>query len=480
MIAHRALLVVVVVGTFVAFGGMPGWTTVPVLAASLTLWAVATFRRPALGFTNAPLDLALLGLAGAVALQVVPLPASVVDVLSPAASGLESQLFVGAGGMGGGARPLTLDVSRTLASLATVVSAVLVFVATRSILHAGGTRALCRTLAFFGAVAGLAALGFRVAAPEHIFGFWQPEAISAKPLGPFVNRNHFAGWLLLILPVSAGYFVAQLSSRTGDGRVGTAMAAALNSRAAATGAAVFVMGIVLLLAESRSAWVGLAVAVSVGWWTSGPRRSRHRAASLSAVAFGIAALLLALLFVNPDSVVARLAGTFQDMPTSRVVIWRETLPLVRDFWSVGTGAGTFGMAMTAYQETWPYFPHLREYIHFNQAHNHYLHVAAEGGVLLVVPSVAVILFASRVMRRALREQGGEAYWVRLGAVASLAGIAAQSVFEIPLIAPANALLAAVVLAIAVHRRDPSTVKHRPSTAAAAAPDVTARAGTTRR
>jgi hypothetical protein len=35
----------------------------------------------------------------------------------------------------------------------------------------------------------------------------------------------------------------------------------------------------------------------------------------------------------------------------------------------------------------------------------------------------------------------------------LTGIAVQSIVEIPLIAPANALLAAVILAIAVHRRE---------------------------
>jgi O-antigen ligase len=151
-----------------------------------------------------------------------------------------------------------------------------------------------------------------------------------------------------------------------------------------------------------------------------------------------------------------LAASFQDMPTSRLVIWRETLPLIGDFWGSGTGAGTFGMAMVAYQQTWVYFSHLREFMHFNQAHNHYLHVAAEGGVLIVVPVLAAIMLAARSLGRALREQGGETYWIRLGALAGLVGIAVQSVFDIPLIAPANAVLAAVVLAIGVHRRERQT------------------------
>jgi O-antigen ligase len=303
-------------------------------------------------------------------------------------------------------------------------------------------------------MAGLAGLAFRVAAPELIYGFWRPEAIAAKPLGPFVNRNHFAGWLLLILPLSIGYFVAQISSRLHHGRLGSTLSVAMRSRATTTGAAAFAMLIVLLLTGSRSAWVGLAASASVGWWQSRRRGSQATIIRIGTMTLGIVAVLLALLLVNPDRIFARMAASFEDLPASRLVIWHETLPLVGDFWGAGTGAGTFGMAMVGYQQTWAYFPHLREFMHFNQAHNHYLHVAAEGGMLIVVPMLAAIVMAGRSLGRALRDDGGETYWIRLGAGASLLGIAVQSAFEIPLIAPANAVLAAVVLAIGVHRRVP--------------------------
>ena len=455
MAVHRVFLVVVIVGTFLAFGGMPAWTTLPILGASLLLWMSATIRHRTRGFTKTPLDLAFVAVAGAVALQVVPLPAMIVDAVSPRADDLRTQLLFGVDAMRGGWRPLTLDVSRTLASLATVVSAVLVFVASRSILETGSTRALCRTLAIFGALAGVIALALRVAAPDVIYGFWRPDAIAAKPLGPFVNRNHFAGWLLLILPLSAGYFVAQMSARLDHGRFGSGLSVALRSRATTTGTAAFLMLIVLLLTGSRSAWVGLAVSASAGWWLSRRRGVPAAAVRNGTMALGVVAVLLALLLVNPDRIFARLAASLEELPTGRLSIWRETLPLISDFWGTGTGAGTFAMAMVAYQQTWAYFSHLREFMHFNQAHNHYLHVAAEGGVLIVVPMLAAIALSARSLARALRDDGGETYWIRLGAGASLLAIAVQSAFEIPLIAPANAVLAAVVLAIGVHRRVPS-------------------------
>jgi O-antigen ligase len=457
------LLVVVIVGTFLALGGMPEWTTIPILAASLVLWAVAVAREPGLGFTNTPLDRALVAVAGAVALQAVPLPAMVVDFVSPTAADLSTRLLIGTDQTsGGGWRPLTLDVNDTLAALATFVSALLVFVAARAILQSGGTRLLCRTLAIAGAIAGIAALGFRLAAPELIYGVWRPEAAGAKPLGPFVNRNHFAGWLVLVLPVAAGYFVAQLSSRLDHNRWRSSLRSAVRSRAATTAVAVFVMFVVLLLTASRSAWLGLAAAASIGWWLSRRRRAHAPGTRAGTMAWGLAALLLALLLVNPDSLITRLAASFEDLPTGRAVIWRETLPIIGDFWATGTGAGTYGIAMTGYQQTWAYFSHLREFMHFNQAHNHYLHVAAEGGLLLVVPVLAAMALAARGLGQALREQSGETYWIRLGALAALVGIAVQSLFEVPLVAPANALLAAVVLAIGVHRREPQKTVTTPT------------------
>jgi O-antigen ligase len=456
--AHRVLLVVVIVGTFLALGGMPEGTTVPILAASLALWAIAGARHPALGFTNTPLDRALVAVAVVVALQAVPLPAMVVDVVSPAADDLGARLVIGADQRSRtGWRPLTLDVNHTLAALATFVSALFVFVSTRSILQSGGTRLLCRTLAIVGAIAGVAALGFRLAAPELIYGIWRPEAAGAKPLGPFVNRNHFAGWLLLILPVAAGYFVAQFSSRLDHNRWKSSIRGAVHSRAATTAAAVFVMFVVLLLTASRSAWLGLTVAASLSWWLSRRRRAHPPGARLGTIAWGLAALLTALFLVNPDSLITRLAASVEDLPTGRAIIWRETLPIIRDFWATGTGAGTYGSAMTGYQQTWGYFSHLREFMHFNQAHNHYLHVAAEGGLLLMVPVLAAMVGAVRSLGQALREQSGETYWIRLGALTALVGIAVQSLFEVPLVAPANALLAAVVMAIGVHRREPRSL-----------------------
>jgi O-antigen ligase len=117
--------------------------------------------------------------------------------------------------------------------------------------------------------------------------------------------------------------------------------------------------------------------------------------------------------------------------------------MIRDFWLTGTGAGTYETGMLVYQRTSPG-------VRFNQAHNQYLQLAAEGGVLLGVPlAAALVLYVRQAWRRVAAEHSGM-YWIRAGALCGLAGAAAQGVWETGLSIPANAALASVLAAIVIH------------------------------
>src|SRR5262245_26417694 len=89
------------------------------------------------------------------------------------------------------------------------------------------------------------------------------------------------------------------------------------------------------------------------------------------------------------------------------------------------------------------------------AHNDYLQIASDGGLLLLMPvALAVWVFVSAVQqqfagddRRSLR------YWVRAGAVVGLLSIALQSVVEFSLQIPGNAALFCALCAIALQRSE---------------------------
>jgi O-antigen ligase len=105
---------------------------------------------------------------------------------------------------------------------------------------------------------------------------------------------------------------------------------------------------------------------------------------------------------------------------------------------------------------------LRGVVYFNHAHNHYLHVLAEGGLLLGLPVAGGLLALARVVRERLDNDEVEIFWIRAGAACALLAVAIQSIWETGLRMPANAILCAVVAAIAVHEPAPPTESMRTS------------------
>jgi O-antigen ligase len=97
-------------------------------------------------------------------------------------------------------------------------------------------------------------------------------------------------------------------------------------------------------------------------------------------------------------------------------------------------------------------PHLGTEWYFNHAHNHYLQVLAEGGLLLLVPAAVVLMLFVRLAWRRMHDGDEEVRGMRLAAMAGLVGVAVQSLWEVPLTMPAAALLAATLAAMATCRR----------------------------
>jgi len=132
---------------------------------------------------------------------------------------------------------------------------------------------------------------------------------------------------------------------------------------------------------------------------------------------------------------------------SRLLAWADTMQIVRDFSWTGSGFNTYGTAMMVYQTR------VTRALHFQEAHNDYLQLAAEGGVLVAVPIVATLFLFARDVRRRFREapKTGTTYSLRVGAVAGMIAIALQSLVEFSLQMPGNAVLFALLAAIALHR-----------------------------
>jgi O-antigen ligase len=127
--------------------------------------------------------------------------------------------------------------------------------------------------------------------------------------------------------------------------------------------------------------------------------------------------------------------------------------MVRDFWPVGSGAGTYQQVMALYQTT------TSRLFYISHADNEYLQVLAEGGALLGVPAALAAAGLVALIARRLRTDRTALYWMRAGAVSGLVAVAVQNFVEMTLRVPANGVLFAILAAIAAH--DSSTDARRP-------------------
>jgi len=454
---QRTLLLLLVAASYLLLAGGPRWT-LPLLGGLAVAGVLAAPRRT-LTFPDATrsLDLALVAVAAAIAVQLVPLPLPVTSLLSPNTVRVDEALHFAVAPAASWWRPLSIDTEATAYALGTLLLAIATFWIARATFGAGGqTRQFFRALGLLAALAAAVAVVQKAVVPDLLMGLLRPVERNANPLGPFLNRNHFAGWLLLAAAGTVGYLIAHLHIHPAY-RQGwrTAFKRFIASGALLSAIGVVIMVGALLMTLSRSAAAGLGASALVGGWLGKPRM-RFERTNMPGILFGVGVVVLLLAaFIDIDGWLTRMQHSL-GVPGegfSRLTIWRESLAIIRDFYLTGTGAGSYGLAMGLYQESRFWVGSMQQWAYFNTAHSHYLQIVAEGGLLVAVPVVTAMFLTARLGLAAIRTDKGEVFWMRVGAGAGLAGIAVQSIWEVPLIMPANAVLAAVLAGLLLHRRD---------------------------
>src|SRR4029078_6371169 len=145
-------------------------------------------------------------------------------------------------------------------------------------------------------------------------------------------------------------------------------------------------------------------------------------------------VIVVISWVGADVLASRFSDTDWNELNTRRGAWADASEIRSKFPLAGTGLNTYGTATVLYQQ------HNRGY-RYTEAHNDYLQLAAEGGILLTVPAAAcVVAFAFAVRRRFADETSTMSYWLRVGAVSGIAAIDVQESVEFSLQMPGNAAL----------------------------------------
>lgn len=399
----------------------------PVLAAVLAVAAGLFFLIAFDGRyrSTVQVDLAgalLLGLAVFTALQMIPLPAGLVELISPSAHEIRAGAMRPLGVDAPGWMPLTLDVPITAMELGKLLVYAAVYFAAAAWTRRNGSDLILGLVVAAGVASAFVLLAHKILMLDQVYGFYDP--VHASPHGervsaPLINENHMAALLGLAAAVAVGMAV---SARERSKRVLTILVAGL-------------LGGALLLTLSRGGIAAfvigqlLFIAMRVIGGALKKRRDEESRSQIAWLPLGLAISLALGLFVAQDAIL----GEFIGGSHKKIEMLSEGLPLIGKFPATGVGRGAFWVGFSMVSD-WD------ASVTFTHAENAVIQILADWGV--VAGGVALVGFgiigAKRLVRPPSRAR-------MAGAVAGLAAFGVHNLVDFNMEIPAVAILAAALL-----------------------------------
>ncbi len=289
-------------------------------------------------------------------------------------------------------------------------------------------RRMALMITVFGFVYAFYAILQSVLSPGKIYGIYDPQP--ATPFGSFVNRHNFAALMEMVISIPLGLIFVGAVGR--DKRLLYIVAIALMASA-------------LLLSGSRGGLVALIAEVLLLIILT--TRSKGRKNILVKVALSILLLCAAIggaIFVGGDTSLTRFsdAATTNNISSSRYEIWGTTLKVISNHLPFGAGLGAFAQAYTKYDTA-------SGLERVDQAHNDYLQVLADAGIVGLIIGV---LFLFWFFREGSKNAAGTNTFRRgiaIGAFAGCFAILIHSIFDFVLHITAISVMFLTLLAMLV-------------------------------
>jgi O-antigen ligase len=307
--------------------------------------------------------------------------------------------------------------------------AMLCFVAGQAFVRTIQARKIAAILALYGVAIAAFALLQGIAPNGKLYWLRQPT-MGGWIYGPYVNHNHYAGLMELLVPVPLVLSLTRLAEERE--RIVAGIAAAI-------------MAGTIFLSGSRGGMIAIFVELAVFAIILLRQRTTARIA-ISVLAFAIVLISL-VTWVGGKELTSRVSSISTEAREEvsggmRLSIDRDALRMFRNKPILGWGLGTFPIV-------YPQFRSFYTNFFVNEAHNDYLQMLSEMGLL----GFAVMMWFLIVLyRRAVSKIGD---WtsdmsgaVTLACTLGFSGILVHSLFDFNLQVPANAALFYVLCTIA--------------------------------
>jgi len=442
--AISAGLLAAVVLTALAHGTVEPWSVLLfelVVLTLMVLWTIKVVREQRFKLIIPEVALPILALIGVGLLQSISLT-----------------------GSGGVRKSLSFDVESTRQTVIVLVFLLISFMIGANFLTSRRRLAAAvGVLTMFGLVLGVFALVQHFTWNGKLYWF-RPNTVSTSSFGPFVNHNHFAGYMELLIPLPIGLIITR--AVRGETRLLYGFAASA-------------MGIALVASLSRGGMISLAAAliflilmsVRLAKPTLDNGKADHRGRNIERRLHGVldlssrisarasrvlivlaiaGAITVGLIWVGPEPVTRRITdgqaasgNQQQALFSNRAWVWRDTLSMIRANPLLGVGLGAYGTAFSIYTQS-------DGSIRVPQAHNDYLQVVADCGVVGGVIALWFLFLTFRAIWRGVGARDPLMAGLALGCGAGVFGILVHSLFDFNLQLPGTALLFLVFSAVLAH------------------------------
>lgn len=436
-----------------AFGTVEVWSyALMELLIGLGVLLLVFPRHDGVVFYHVPGLSLLLILCGWMLLQVLPLPAPLVKLLSPEAYHIYHQALepLGAGSW----MSLSLHPKATLQEGLRFISYALFYWLTIQLLT--DYRRLKRTMTvvavFAGALAFLTTIELiskqlgHPLAPGRIF--WvRPSAHAMGSVGPYVNHNHYAGLMEMIFPLMVGLFLFYLP-RSSSAHIRQRLAVFFTHRYLARslffGLVIILTGASVFISLSRGGTISLIISLIVfSAWMVLKTRKKKSGLVLAVVLLGMLTLTGGKQWTALFDRFEQIRNPSGEIYADRLDRWPVIIQMIGDFPLCGSGMGATQYVYQRYRLD--AHDNILEHVH-----NDYLGFLSAGGLVLggILMLVLIRLFLlSFGMYRKRRDRFAQ--YLFMGCWTGVLAILIHSLVDFNLQIGANGLYFFFVLALAV-------------------------------
>jgi O-antigen ligase len=250
--------------------------------------------------------------------------------------------------------------------------------------------------------------------------------------GTFINRNYFAGYLLMVIPLSIGYFFSHEALQRSRFWGWRHRLSSLDGKTLLIAFGIILMILGLLFSASRMGIISLLLSFSLISFLFRESQKGQRFSKTTVLIFGLA--LLWAVWIGIDAVISRFFTTSESFK-ERWMFWVNTFQIFKDFPLFGSGLGTFVHIFPMYRSF-----HIRGLV--THAENDFLQLLSEVG--LIGTGLLLILFLFLFFKvvsgiRSLSQRDSQKY-IGMGGIVGILALMFHSLVERNIQIPANAFL----------------------------------------